>query len=209
MISLPKIKTSKTEIIDIVKALLCVAITFAVLNAGIKLFNPGSLSILATASFWVLVLMSIVTAGIGFLLHELAHKVVAQRYGCVAEFRSFDQMLLLALGLALLIGFTFIAPGAVMIAGSVTRKENGIISAVGPLTNYILGLLFLALMIISSSNVIQLIASTGFGINMWLGLFNMIPFGNFDGIKIFYWNKIVWTLMVAFGVFFVFFFSSF
>ena len=96
-----------------------------------------------------------------------------------------------------------------MIAGSVTRKENGIISAVGPLTNYILGLLFLALMIISSSNVIQLIASTGFGINMWLGLFNMIPFGNFDGIKIFYWNKIVWTLMVAFGVFFVFFFSSF
>ncbi|MBI2573610.1 metalloprotease [Candidatus Woesearchaeota archaeon] len=205
MISLHKIKTSKTELIDITKALLAVAVTFAVLRAGVNLFNPGSFPILATADFWLVFVVSIFTAGIGFLLHELAHKVVAQRYGCVAEFRSFDQMLLLALGLALLIGFTFIAPGAVMIAGNITRKENGIVSMAGPMTNYILGLMFLGLIFIFPAA--GLIFAIGFQINMWLGLFNMIPFGNFDGIKIFYWSKIVWTLMVAFGIFFVFFFG--
>ena len=82
------------------------------------------------------------------MLHELAHKFVAQKYGCVAEFRAFDQMLMLALGLAVLIGVIFAAPGAVMISGMVTRKENGYISVAGPLTNYILGVIFLLLLFV-------------------------------------------------------------
>ena len=87
-------------------------------------------------------LISLFTAGIGFLLHELAHKFVAQYYGCEAEFRSMDQMLYFAVGLSLFVGILFAAPGAVMIAGGVTRKENGIISVAGPLTNYVLAGIF-------------------------------------------------------------------
>jgi len=41
-------------------------------------------------SFIIALFISLFTLGIGFLLHELAHKFVAQRYGCFAEFRSFD-----------------------------------------------------------------------------------------------------------------------
>ncbi len=146
-------------------------------------------------------LISLFTAGIGFLLHELAHKFAAQHYGCVAEFRAFDQMLYIAVGLAALVGFIIAAPGAVMISGHITRKENGIISAAGPLINFILGLIFLGLMFLfPDSLTMTSVGLIGFQINFWLGLFNMIPFGNFDGKKIWDWNNYVWIAMVAVGM---------
>ncbi len=111
-------------------------------------------------------------------------------------------MLYLALGLAVLLGVIFAAPGAVMISGMITRKENGLVSLAGPLTNYLLAMIFLGLSFIYP--VWAFIFSIGFGVNMWLGLFNMIPFGNFDGIKILHWNRYIWGAMVLFGVYFVF-----
>ena len=137
-------------------------------------------------------------------MHELSHKLVAQKYGCTAEFRAFDQMLYLAVGLAAVVGFIFAAPGAVMISGMITRKENGLISAAGPATNYILGMIFLALNIFVPA--LAMVWNTGFFINIWLGLFNLIPFGNLDGLKVLRWNHFVWGLMVAFGVYFIFIF---
>ncbi len=41
--------------------------------------------------------LSFVTVGVAFLLHELAHKVVAIEYGQLAEFRADYQMLFLAI----------------------------------------------------------------------------------------------------------------
>jgi Zn-dependent protease len=32
----------------------------------------------------------------------------------------------------------------------------------------------------------------GMEINAWLAFFNLIPWGNFDGFKVFHWNKKVW-----------------
>ena len=199
-----KIKSSKKELIDITKAWLVLSVAFAFAFSGMSLIS-GVFSIdrIFSFSFLSLIGVSLVTAGLGFLLHELAHKFVAQRYGCVAEFRAFDEMLYLALGLAVVVGFIFAAPGAVMISGSITRRENGLVSAAGPLTNFILGIIFLGLGTIFPQ--LAWIFLIGFHINLWLGLFNMIPFGNFDGIKIFHWSIPVWLLMVAFGVFFVFF----
>lgn len=206
-IKIGKISTSRVELIDITKAWLMVALTFTFLFSGINL-SDGTLSFskMESFSFWLLVLISLLTVGIGFLLHELAHKFSAQHYGCAAEFRSFDQMLFFALLLAAGIGFTFIAPGAVMISGIITRKENGIISLAGPIVNYVLALLFLGLMFLVPAG--ESIFSIGFQINLWLGLFNMIPFWNFDGAKIWRWNIPVWAAMVAFGVFFLFFFGK-
>ena len=109
-----------------------------------------------------------------------------------------------------IIGFIFAAPGAVMISGMVTRKENGHISVAGPAMNFILGLLFLALMYfvpVSFSfggRVFTEMWAIGFRVNMWLGLFNLIPFGPLDGFKVFHWNKAVWGCMVAFGIIFAF-----
>jgi Zn-dependent protease len=198
-IKIGKIVTSKIELVDITKAWLALSLAFAFVISGVSAFEPKGLF---TANFLQIILISSFTAGIGFLFHELAHKFVAQKYGCTAEFRSFDQMLLLALGLAFLVGFIFAAPGAVMISGMITRRENGIISFAGPLTNYILGMIFLGLTLIKPEWAF--FTSIGFTVNMFLGLFNMIPFGNFDGIKIFRWNPYIWGAMVAFGIIFVF-----
>ncbi len=204
-IQIGKIKTSSLELTDIVKAWLAISFAFAVVLGGFSL-SSGRVYGIFSLTFLQFFLMALLTAGLGFLLHELAHKFVAQRYGCVAEFRAFDQMIYLAVGLALLVGFIFAAPGAVMIHGMITRRENGLISAAGPLTNYVLGLVFLGLSSIVASPLLTKSFLVGFQINMWLGLFNMIPFGNFDGIKIFHWNITFWTGMAAFGIFFVFFF---
>jgi len=183
-IRLGSITTSEIELRDIIKAWLAISLAF-----GILLKSSG-------ISFYMAVIISSFTVGVGFLLHELGHKLVAQKYGCFAEFRSFDQMLLLAIVMSFF-GFVFAAPGAVMIAGPVGVRRNGKISAAGPLVNLILAPLFLLVMYLSSSGLWTVIGFYGFMINSWLALFNMIPFGNFDGIKILRWNKWVYGLMVA------------
>ena len=141
--------------------------------------------------------------GRNVVVHELAHKLTAQHYGCFAEFRAFDKWLVFAIIMSFF-GFVFVAPGAVMISGPVGRRRNGKISAAGPLMNLLIALLFLIILIINPSGIIKLIASYGFMINTWLGLFNMIPLGNFDGKKILRWNKAVYGVMVGVAVLFMF-----
>lgn len=202
-IKIGKINTSKIELIDITKAWLAISLAFALVYSGASLFG-GNLAKILSINFLLVFLISLFTGGLGFLLHELAHKFSAQHYGCTAEFRAFDQMLYLAVGLAALVGFIFAAPGAVMISGMVTRKENGIISLAGPLTNYVLAMIFYGLNF--AFPALGFIFLIGFSINLWLGLFNLIPFGNFDGIKIFHWSTPIWLGMVVFGLGFMFVF---
>lgn len=192
-IRIGKIKTSKLELMDITKAWIVLSLAFALVYGGINL-AAGTFNWLFSPNFLILFSISLFTAGIGFLFHELGHKFVAQHYGCIAEFRAFDRMLYLALGLAASIGFIFAAPGAVMIAGRVTLRENGKISLAGPLINFVLALVFLGL------SFLMPILSVGYSINAWLGLFNLIPFGNFDGKKILDWSRYIWSGMVLSGV---------
>ncbi|MBI4153024.1 metalloprotease, partial [Candidatus Woesearchaeota archaeon] len=178
------ISTSKAELVDLLKAWVAISTAFAIVLTGLRL----------SAEFFIGIAVAAITVGIGFLLHELAHKVIAQHYGCFAEFRSFDTMLLLAVVLSFF-GFIFAAPGAVMISGQVTRRENGLISVVGPWTNLVLALAFLGLNI--SVPALSLVWAYGFQINTWLALFNMIPFWLLDGRKVWMWNKAVWGATVA------------
>lgn len=202
-VKIGKISTSRTEIVDIIKAWLALSLAFTFIYASASVLN-GNIARIFSLNFAHIFIISMFTAGLGFLLHELAHKFVAQHYGCAAEFRAWDQLLYLAVGLAVFIGFIFAAPGAVMISGMITRKENGLISAAGPGTNYILAMIFLGL----SSILPQWtnMFATGFSINIWLGVFNLIPFGPLDGKKVFDWNKVVWGGMLLFGLLFLFVF---
>jgi len=191
-IKLGSISTSEVEIRDVVKAWAAISIAF-----GILIYSSHKISLYAA------VIISSLTVGFGFLFHELGHKLVAQRYGCFAEFRSFDQMLLLAIAMSFF-GFVFAAPGAVMISGNVGRGRNGKISMAGPGVNLILALLFLALLLAFPSGAIRAVSYYGFMINTWLALFNLLPFGNFDGRKILRWNKVVYGVMVGVAVVFMF-----
>src|SRR3989344_3354197 len=186
-------ETSRTEIIDIAKAWVVISAAFAIVLTRDNLFS---------AQLFFNFLLSGLTVGIGFLFHELSHKVIAQRYGAIAEFRAFDYMLLLALAMSFL-GFIFAAPGAVMIAGGhINIKRNGIISIAGPITNLILAVIFFLIMKMSIGKFLIMLGGFGFYINSWLALFNMIPFWNFDGKKIFIWNKTIWLSVVAVSILF-------
>lgn len=152
-----------------------------------------------------------VTVGTGFVLHELAHKVVAIRFGCVAEFRMWFQGLILAL-LTSMIGLVFVAPGAVYIYATsrITKQQNGLISLAGPFTNLVLSIAFLALAYVIP---MRLSFPQPFGlVNVWffaskinasLGLFNMVPIFPLDGSKIMDWSMLVWG---AFGLILLFMF---
>src|SRR3989338_5926197 len=188
-----RVSTSEKELKDLLKAWIAVSIAFAIAMRGSSLFS---------ADFYFKFVISAMTVGAGFLLHELGHKVTAQKYGCFAEFRSFDNMLVLAIAMSFF-GFIFAAPGAVMISGRVNSKKNGIISAAGPVVNLILGLIFLILTFLPLPNLFKPVAYYGFVINSWLALFNMIPFGMFDGSKILKWNKFAYGFIAAIALIFM------
>jgi Zn-dependent protease len=143
-----------------------------------------------------------------FILHELAHKFMAVRYGFYAEFRMWLEGLIFALITAFLLGFVFIAPGAVYIHGEyISREQNGKISIVGPLVNIVLALFFLSLIPFINLNPTDLwgfifanIVKFGFIINSILAAFNLIPLGIFDGAKVLKWNPIVWGITFAVAI---------
>jgi len=184
------IKTSKIEIQQLFTAWVAVSAAFAIA------MTPWGL--LFTSKIIYAFILAAISVGTGFIFHEMGHKILAQKYGCFAEFRAFNQMLILAILLSFT-GFIFAAPGAVMISGRIDRKKNGMISLMGPAINFALVPIFLFVFAISSG-FLKDISKFGMLINCWIGIFNLIPFGNFDGIKIFKWNKIIYTITAVFGI---------
>ena len=129
---------------------------------------------------------------LSFLLHEIAHKISAQRFGLWAEFRLTMQGALITL-LSMLLPFKIISPGAVMIAGPMTRESAGKTGLAGPLTNIILSTVCTIIAVTTQNVFFWTIAY----INALIALFNLIPFGIMDGLKVFWWSKMVWG--IAFG----------
>ncbi|MEM3784838.1 MAG: AN1-type zinc finger domain-containing protein [Candidatus Bathyarchaeia archaeon] len=128
-----------------------------------------------------------------FLLHEIAHKLNAQRNNLWAEFRLTFIGAILTLISMLPIFFKIISPGAVVVAGFADRKSVGKISLAGPLTNIVLSTLFSLLWLLYPNPIFLM----GAAFNAWIALFNLIPFGMLDGFKIFLWDKRVWVAAFA------------
>ena len=153
------------EIRDLLLAWLILSLAFANLLGGLVVES---------------VLVAGLTAGLGFLLHELGHKVVAENYGLNAEFVADYRMLLIAL-FGSFAGFIFAAPGAVYTEGVRSERVQTLISGAGPTINIVLAIIF--------SLVPGIIGSYGAQINSWLALFNLIPFAGLDGEKILQGSK--------------------
>lgn len=185
-------KTSKKEIIDLLKAWIAISIAFAIILRKGTGFEQIIYSFIISAF----------TVGTAFILHEMAHKALAQKYNLFAEFRSFDTMLLLAIVMSFF-GFIIAAPGAVMIRGYVTKERNGKLSAMGPLTNLALALIFFGIKITNPAGIVLEIANYGVIINSWIAVFNMIPVWNFDGAKVWQWSKAAYLGMAVLGVSFL------
>ena len=164
-------------------------------------FSAGELFSLTV--FPVAFAIALMTVGIGFISHELAHKFTARKFGCWAEFRLWTWGLILALIFAVASRgrFIFAAPGAVYIIPilrpigfgfgfGLSKKENGLISLAGAMANVALALAFFTLTRFGS--LLSFIGQRGFRVNLWLAAFNMLPFGPMDGQKVLSWNKAVW-----------------
>lgn len=193
----------RTEIIHL--AISVVTITFAF---WIVLFKRG-LGILDPLNAGVGLPVVFFAVGVGFVAHELGHKLIAQKFGCVAAYRAWMPGLLLALGFAVLTPFIFAAPGAVYIRKRyLSMRENGLISITGPLVNFMIALVFLwVLYSIGPSGIVGLTALLGFKVNMFLGFFNMLPFPPLDGYKVLKWNSVAWVSLIAVLGYFNFIFA--
>jgi Zn-dependent protease len=184
---------SSRELRDLAVAWVALGVAFAIFFAG---GGRRAVAMLAEEGLIQPLLVSLVTAGLGFLLHELAHKVVAVRFDQIAEFRADYGMLFLAV-MSALVGFLFAAPGAVHHRGRLTEREHGLIALAGPVTNGLLALVFApvyVLGLLAGSPLLSLIGGRGVAINLFLAAFNLIPFGALDGKTVLGWSKVVFVL---------------
>ena len=199
---------SRVEIRDIVVAWLALGLAFGLAYLG----GIGSISGLVAVAqsdpglVVTFFLSMLITVGAGFVLHELSHKFVAERHGYWAEFRVWPVTLLLAV-VTSLFGFLIAAPGATYVAGNnVSERENGIISLAGPAINVVIAILFLPFLLtgitttsLSGSQVFAVwfplgfIGYEGVFVNIWLGMFNLVPLWILDGAKVMRWNRLVWA----------------
>jgi len=186
------IKFSREEIFHILIAMVVLIIAFSFAFAT----YPPLAHITEVIGYLPLSFSAIVTA---FFCHEIAHKYMGQKFGYWSEFRMFPQGLLFALFLGLVAGIVFAAPGAVQIFGRPSRDEMGKIAVAGPLTNLILGLLFVGIWY-SSSGIIASISFFVAYINVFLAFFNLLPFGPLDGAKIFRWKKELWGMLIGIDI---------
>ena len=160
-------------------------------NGGLTLF----------LSIPVMFLLGLIAFGPAFIVHELAHKFVARHYGCWAEFRADPAGLRTGVLIAFFIGFLFMAPGAVMVAGNVNRGQNGRIALAGPYSNLVLWSLGLpAFILLQDAGILTEIVFLWMAANSILGAFNMLPFGPLDGKKIKNWSEpVFWTFICIFA----------
>ena len=182
----PAIRFSSTEIRHLIVGVGLVT------AAGVSLFW-NSLGTNVSTDIPGLVI-SAVLFSMGFILHELAHKYVAQGYGLWAEFRLNMTGLLLT-AVSVISPIKFIAPGAVMIAGFADKTRMGKTAFAGPITNVIITVGLLILLPVLGTGAIYQAALAGASINAFMALFNLIPFAVFDGQKVYAWDKRYWTML--------------
>ncbi len=164
--------------------------TVLVIGAGLTFPN------MIYNDYSMLALLSVLFA-LSFLIHEIAHKIMAQTYGLWAEFRLNVMGVILTL-LSMIPSFIkIIGPGAVVVSGSADRKTVGKTSIIGPTTNLMLASIFCAAnFFLMHSWIFAVVAFY----NAWIAIFNLVPIGVLDGYKVFFWNKKIWAFAFAASV---------
>jgi Zn-dependent protease len=187
-----RVSTSPTELRHLGIAFIVLTFDLAILFLRIHPPPPAGFTLPYVSG---LVLFGGATALTGFVVHEMAHKVAAQRAGFWAEFRMSPMGLVLSI-LTAAIGFLFASPGATVIGGMGDVREWGRTSLAGPGVNLIEGGIFFAAAWVFTSVSVHGLDSALWGLaffNGWFSTFNLIPFGPLDGRKVLRWNTAIWA----------------
>ncbi len=156
----------------------------------------------AGINFFYIFIIMLIAVGAAFIFHELSHKYIAQKYGCIAYYKMWETGLIIAFFLAVTVGIVFAAPGAVYIQplyAYITKRENAYIAMAGPLANIALAFIFLPLKILGGATIIGILGYIGFMVNSWLALFNLLPIPPLDGSKIIAWDVKAWAALALFA----------
>lgn len=194
---------SRREMNDLILATLAFGLALAFMRMGgiFTILSSGDSLFAVIIGMLIWGILYILALGPAFIIHELAHKFLARHYGCWAEFRADPRGLKRGILIAALLGIVFMAPGAVMVAGNISREQNGKIALVGPISNLILfaiGIVGGGLLLGITSNIFvsQFVTAWLWG-NSILAAFNMIPYGPLDGRKVKNWSEpIFWIFMI-------------
>ena len=186
---------SREEIKDIVMADIVLIVAFSLTMAG-GILSPTSKTVDEFIGFLPIAALGVT---LSFVLHELMHKFAAERYGAIAAFRSSTTGLMITLATGAM-GFLLGIPGATMIyTNRFTKRENGIVSLAGPLTNIGIFLVFYAAAIIINPAPGSYMAGALYFvifISVLLAFFNMLPIYPLDGSKVLAWNKYVYAAVL-------------
>jgi|TARA_B100001971_G_scaffold104724_1_gene96417 Zn-dependent protease len=185
---------SETEINHLTQATLAFTIALAFY------FTKGIMGALSNpTAFLVYGILALVTCIPGFLVHEMAHKIQARKYGCWAEFRASPSGLRVGVLLAAILGVVIMAPGAVMVAGNTTREQFGKVALAGPVSNVVLWCLGLAsaVAIGGAGGIVDQMILIWMWANAIFGALNMLPFGPLDGKKIKTWSNVMFWLWLT------------
>ena len=195
-----RITTSRTELVHLSIAYVVLTVCLLLVFSGNTFLGsgfapPGFAGISPT-----LVVVAALAALTGFVAHEMAHKVVAQRLGFWAEFRAAPYGLIMAL-ITSALGFILAAPGATVVGGigGIDRVNWGRTALAGPLSNVVFAAVFYGASVAAYSvgSVLFVWLLVIAFINAWFGTFNLFPFGVLDGRKVFQWNRGIWAGAIA------------
>ena len=196
---------SSTEIRDLsIATILVMLVGISLLGRPNGIFSAIPLILnyyLPSGQWWVIVgIIGIFVST--FMVHELAHKFVAQHFGMWSEFRMLQTGYFLS-AMAILFSIPIFGTGVVLTSGGRSIKEDGKANLAGPLSNFIFAViitvsgLLIALATESAGEGLMILVVYGVEINAFIGLFNMIPLQPFDGATIRSWSSVVWLLMTA------------
>ena len=182
------------EIQDILIAVLALTFAFSISSfsrIGFRVSPYGALYVVG---------VSLAAVCLAFLLHELAHRQVARRYGGLAEFRIWPLGLLGGLMLSFL-GFVLAAPGAVYMSGIYGNDKVGKTALAGPATNIALGAIFMAAGVFTLSSFWGGIFGSLPQITLYLAAFTLVPFPPLDGQKVLSWDMHTYILVFVLAIF--------
>lgn len=163
--------------------------TSVFLGAAFMITNKIDLSNL---SLW---LVYILVAGVAVILHDLAHRYVAWRYGVTTEYKFWFLGTIIMFITAIFFHVVYSSPSRLAINDpeKLTVKQQAIVYGSGPVVSLIVFVAFLAL--VPFGGFAATVGLLGATMNLLTAVYALMPLEPMDGRKIYKWNKGIWLVL--------------